>query len=104
MSKGTPIPTTDERILKWKVQHCRVFQFDIGGVSLYFKKPDMRTLGAVSRLAERDPMQALVVMYQNTLLNKEEGMKYKDDVDFMSSIGPYLEGLVEKMKVEVKEL
>lgn len=97
--QGTP----EERIEQWKKKHGRVFLMEVNDLQFYFRKPDMRTMAAVTKLGANDPMQATIVFFSNTLLNKEM-MEYKEDVDVMSAIAPQLEKLVENYTVKVKEL
>lgn len=97
--QGTP----EAKIEQWKKKHGRVFLMEVNDLEFYFRKPDMRTISAVTKVAQSDPMQATIIFFSNTLLNKEM-MEYKDDVDVMSAIAPQLEKLVENYTVKVKEL
>lgn len=97
-----------EQVGKWKKQHGKLFLVetkDADGQKLefVFRKPDMATMGAVTKFAESNPLESTLMLFKNCLLN-DENLHYADDVDVMMSISPHLEKLIEQRESSIKEL
>ena len=97
---------TPAEIEKMRKQHgtlLLVSTTDAEGLSLYFwfKKPDMKVMGAVTKLAATDPLMSNVVLFKNTLIN-QENVGHVDDVEVMMAVMPHLETLVKARAAEVR--
>lgn len=97
---------TAEEIDKLKKQHGRltlVSTEDAEGNPLHFwfHRPDMKVMGAFTKIGQSDPVQANLLLFRSCLIN-QENVKYADDVDVMFAIIPHLESMIEKRASEVK--
>jgi len=97
---------TADEIDKLKKQHGRltlVSTEDADGNPLHFwfHRPDMKVMGAFTKIGQQDPVQANLLLFRACLLN-QENVKYADDVDVMFAIIPHLEAMIDRRSTEVK--
>lgn len=98
----------EKTIAGWKSQYGKVRAItttDKDGVDIifYFRQPDMKILGVYAKYFDNDPMQALIVLFQNCLLNKELA-HFGDDPEVMLSIAEGLNSMVKKRPSKYEDL
>jgi hypothetical protein len=88
-------------ISKWKKQHGELtlvtVEVDEGELFFWFRKPDMKTISAVTKVAQTDPVASTQALFRNCLLN-QNNIHYADDPEVFLAVGPHLEELVKKRK------
>lgn len=91
----------ESTIAKWKKQHGELtlvtVEVDEGELYLWFRKPDMKTISAVTKVAQTDPVASTQALFRNCLLN-QNNIHYADDPEVFLAVGPHLEELVKKRK------
>ncbi len=97
---------TEERIAQWKVQHRRVAEVSIedDGTTYvgYFRRPDMETMAAVSKLSKTDEVKAANALFENCWLGGADELRH-EAVLRMAAIGQ-LNQLMEVKRAEIKNL
>jgi hypothetical protein len=92
---------TDEEIQLLKKKHGSITLMTIEPDKHYwFKKPDMATLSAVTKISQADPLAAAQVFFKNCLVEGDQTTV--DNVDEFASLAPYIGDLIETKSVEVK--
>lgn len=97
---------TAQQIEKAKKQHGRLMLVETTGLegeplAFWFRRPDMKVMGAVTKLMQQDPLQANLVLFRNCLINQDQ-VKWADDVEVMMAVMPHLEKIVEVRAAEVR--
>lgn len=97
---------TANQIEKARKQHGRLMLVETTGpegeqLAFWFRRPDMKVMGAVTKLLQTDPLQANLVLFRNCLINQEQ-VKWADDVEVMMAVMPHLEKIVEVRAAEVR--
>ena len=97
---------TEQQILVWKNKYRKVSEVtveDNGEVFKgYFKRPDMDTLSAVSKLNKTDEIKAANVLYDNTWLGGSPELQ-EDAVLKMAAIGQ-LSNLITASNAKIKNV
>jgi hypothetical protein len=103
MKKQTYQPSfSEELIADLKRKHGRVFAFKVGQQEYIFKKPSIAAVSAAMSIAKNNPVKSWEVIYKDTLVHGDKNLA--EDPDFICSVGPFLNTLVEIVQVEIKEL
>lgn len=97
---------TTVQIEKAKKQHGRLMLVETTGpdgeaLAFWFRRPDMKVMGAVTKLLQSDPLQANLVLFRNCLINQEL-VKWADDVEVMMAVMPHIERIMEVRAAEVR--
>lgn len=97
---------TQAEIDKARKQHGRLMLVETTGpdgeeLAFWFKRPDMKVMGAVTKLLQQDPLQANLVLFRNCLINQQLA-KWAEDVEVMMAVMPHLESIVEVRAAEVR--
>jgi hypothetical protein len=77
---------TEAMIENWKKQYGSVHEISVPldnegteVVVAYFKKPDLKTIGAAAKFAETDPIKSGLIMFDNCWLGGDERMKENEE-------------------------
>lgn len=83
---------TQETIENWKKQYGSVYAIEVPlddsgskKVTGYFRKPDLKTIGAAARYSETDPVKAGLIVFENCWLGGDEELRNNDEC-IMSAI------------------
>lgn len=96
---------TTEAIERLKTKHGPLTLFTIdeeteSPIHLWFKKPNMRTLSAVMKISENDPLAGSQLYFKECLAHGDQTVC--DDVELFSAVAPHLQDLVKVRTVAVK--
>ncbi len=95
---------TPDQIEALKKKHGKLTLLTIetedGDKHFWFKKPDMATISAVTKTAQRDPIAASQIFFTNCLVHGDASAV--NNVDEFWALSPYLEKLIEEKTVRVK--
>jgi hypothetical protein len=69
---------TPEQMEAWKNLHGDVFEITAADKVAYLKRPDRKTMSAVSAIAETDPMRCNEIILENCWLGGDEEIKTND--------------------------
>lgn len=111
--KDTPIlkenygSLTEDQFQKLKNKHGKLMRIDVAPgegesfpIDFWFKKPDMRTLGAASKFFQSNPIQAAQIFAKNCLVHGDA--KLLDDPEIFMAISPSINNLIAERAVVVK--
>lgn len=97
---------TDEQIQMWKNKHRKISSIEVDEDDEthtgYFRRPDMETLSAVSKLGKTDEIKAANALFENCWLGGSPILR-EDAVLKMAVIGR-LNKIMEVSRVELKNL
>lgn len=71
-------------------------------INLFFKKPDMKTLSAVVKISERDPIAGSQLFFRECLVHGDKSLS--EDVEIMVNVSPHIQELIGDRQVTVKNL
>lgn len=97
---------TDEQLQLWRGKHRKIYAIEVEEDDEihtgYFRRPDMETLSAVSKLGKTDEVKAAAVLFENCWLGGSALLR-EDAVLKMAAIGQ-LNGLMEVARASLKNL
>lgn len=77
---------TEAMIENWKKQYGKVYEISVplddekkAEATAYFRKPDLKTIGAAAKFAETDPIKSGLIMFDNCWLGGDERMKEDEE-------------------------
>jgi len=93
---------TDEQIAMWKNLHRDVWEVIATDKVCYLKRPDRKTLQAVSAIAETDGDRSNQVLIESCWLGGDEEIK-TNDIYFLEVV-PALDPILDFGRAEIKKL
>ena len=101
---------SQQEVENHKRKHGVIFEVKVSGDAekqqpdeyFYFKKPNMTTVSASVKLTETDPIQASILMFNDTLIHGRQAAI--EDASVFLSIAKHLQKMVQVKQSEIKEL
>lgn len=95
---------TEQEIAKLKARHGRIYVVEVEDDDetyvAYFKRPDMSTLAAMTKMAKSDDIQAGKILVENCFVGGSEAVK-TDPALFVATVGQ-LGHVVGSVKARIK--
>tara|TARA_Y100000782_G_scaffold111876_1_gene140908 strand:- start:5291 stop:5620 length:330 start_codon:yes stop_codon:yes gene_type:complete len=94
------------QIRKWKAKYGAVHQVTVPvgdeeeEAIAYFRKPDLKTIGAAGKFAETDPIKAGEIIFSNCWLGGDERIKEDDEAKIaaIKAVGQLFKAKVAQVK------